>query len=255
MAKLGTMAWLDKTKGQINWRDKLALTAQGVKAKAQTRARLEAKVKWRCLEVDDILPPDTAICREAMALCETQSPPYMYHHALRAYFWARLLNDRQTPFDDEAVFSALMLHDMGLCDHLRLEHQTDKAAKAQTCFTYVGAKMAEGLALKHDWSERRALATANAISLHLNVSIEDEHGREAQLVRLGSGADVAGLGLDILHKDQIDEVTKRFPRLDMKRQITNTLLHEVNQRPCCRIAFLYQRLGFDRLIKSAPFLD
>jgi hypothetical protein len=51
------------------------------------------------------------------------------------------------------------------------------------------------LAARHHWDDARAHLAANAITLHLNVTVGDEHGKEAQMVRAGSGGDVAGLGL------------------------------------------------------------
>jgi hypothetical protein len=38
---------------------------------------------------------------------------------MRSYFWAHLLDEDTKPFDDEAVFTALMLHDLGLTEHGR----------------------------------------------------------------------------------------------------------------------------------------
>ena len=129
MAKLGTLEWVEKKHGKLGLRDKLALVAQGVRARAATKERLKDNVKFRHTEVDDILPPDSAVAREAMAMCQEASAPYLFHHCLRAYYWARLLDDGSKSFDDEAVFVAIMLHDMGLTDGHRLN------GGKQQCFT------------------------------------------------------------------------------------------------------------------------
>jgi HD domain len=246
MAKLGTLQWVEQTHGRLGLRDKLALVAQGVKAKAATRKRMAASVKFRHREVDDILPPDSAIAREAMAMCEVDSPPFLFNHSLRAYFWARLLDDGSAPFDNEAVFTAIMLHDMGLTDRHRLNGSTEQ------CFTLVGARMAEELGSRHDWDGRRIGLAANAITLHLNVIVDPAQGREAEMVRAGSGGDVAGLGLDVLHADQIDHVCARHPRLGFKAAILPVLAIEERDRPACRIAFMNARLGFASLVANAP---
>jgi hypothetical protein len=250
MAKLGTLQWVEQTQGKLGLRDKLALVAQGVKAKAATRKRMAAEYKVRYREVDDILPPDSAIAREAMAMCEEASAPYLFNHCLRAYFWARLLDDGCKPFDDEAVFTAIMLHDMGLTDAHRLQGSN------QQCFTLVGARMAEDLGARHDWNGRRTALAANAITLHLNVIVDPQHGREAEMVRAGSGGDVAGLGLDMLHNDQIETVCSKHPRAGFKDSIIPVLAIEQVQRPACRIAFMNSRLGFAELVANAPmFLE
>lgn len=249
MSKLGTLTWVERTGGKLAWRDRLSMIAQGVKAKSAAKKRMKADVKVRHLEVDDILPPDSAIAREATSLCQDASAPFLFNHCLRAYFWARLLDDGSKPFDDEATYTAIMLHDMGLTDLHRLKGEKEQ------CFTIVGARMASQLAHKHQWTDKRANLAANAITLHLNVTVEDRHGREAQLVRIGSGGDVAGLGLDVLHTSQINEVCAKYPRLNMKREILPVLNIEAEERSCCRTAFLHNKLGFGELIINAPMFS
>ena len=151
------------------------------------------------------------------------------------------------PFDDEATFVAVLLHDLGLTEGHRL-----KSGKEQ-CFTIVGARAAETLGRKHDWDDRRVRLAAEAITLHINVLVDDSHGREAQLVRLGSGADVAGLGLHSLHTGQIEHVCQKFPRLEMTSAILDDLDTERKERPNCRMAFMQNTLGFRDLIKGAEF--
>lgn len=244
MTSLGTRAWVERTGGKLALFDKLSMIAQGVRAKAATRKRMERGLKIRHCEVADILPPDTAIAREALAMSAEVCPPFLHNHNLRAYFWARLLDDGSQSFDDEAVFVALMLHDFGLTEKYRL------TGSKEQCFTIVGARAIDELAAKHLWSDRRAALAAEAITLHLNVSVAERHGREAQLVRMGSGGNVAGLGLDQLHADQIAGVVAAHPRHGFKQQIMPVLMREVDERPCCRIAFMVDKLGFGDLVTS-----
>jgi hypothetical protein len=246
MASLGTRAWVERTGGKLAWHDRLTMIADGVRARAATQKRIKAGAKLRHCEVADILPPDSAIAREAVAISEDACLPFLHNHNLRAYFWARLLDDGRKRFDDETIFVALMLHDLGLTHAYRLEDDKEQ------CFTIVGARAVDQLAVKHGWSDKRAHVAAQAITLHLNVTVADRFGREAQMVRAGSGADVAGLGLDVLHKDQIDAVITRHPRQDFKQCIAAPLQREAEERPCCRIAFMQKKLGFGTLIRSAP---
>ncbi len=243
MAKIGTLRWLEETQGKTNWTERLSLVAQGVRAQLATRQRLKAKHKLRVREVGDILPPDTAVAREALAIARDASSEALFNHCLRAYFWARLLDVDARAYDDEGVFVACMLHDLGLTECYRLQ------GDQQQCFTSVGARITQELAQRHAWSDRRIHVAANAITLHLNVIVGDEHGKEAHMVRAGSGGDVAGLGLDVLQRDQIDEVLGRYPRLNLKQEVITALEIEANERSCCRTAFLCRRLGFTELIR------
>jgi hypothetical protein len=244
VAKLGTTVWMERTGGRLAWHDKLTLIGQGVVARLASQRQRRSGTRVRLREVSEILPPDSAIAREAVALTQQCSPPYLLNHCLRAYFWARLLDADARPFDDEALFVALMLHDWGLTERWRLKGQT------QQCFTAVGAKAVEELAARHHWGDTRAHLAANAITLHLNVTVGDEHGKEAQMVRAGSGGDVAGLGLGMLERDLIAQVVDRYPRLDLKTEIVGSLMAETAERPCCRTAFLCRSLGFVDLIRG-----
>lgn len=245
MTRLGTLSWIDRTGGKLAWHERLALMAQAVRTRAAAAIRRRSRRKVRLLEVDEILPPDSAITRESIALSQDLSRPFLFNHCVRSYFWARLLDQDHRPFDDEAVFTALMLHDMGLTEHGR------QATNQRYCFTQAGAQMAYDLAHKHGWSDRRATLTANAITLHLNVVVADRHGKEARMVRAGSGADVAGLGLHVLGRDQIDEVVSRIPRLKLKQEMLTTLDFELRARPEGRIAFLCDQLHFGRMIERS----
>jgi hypothetical protein len=71
----------------------------------------------------------------------------------------------------------------------------------------------------------------------------------------GSGGDVAGLGLDLLQRDQIDAVLAQHPRLGLKEKIIDPLRIESRERPSCRMAFLRKVLGFDALIRGAPMFE
>lgn len=242
MAKLGTLDWISKTEGKLGFVDKLTLIAQGVRAKAANKQDLKTGRKVRLREVADIIPPDTAITREALALCRQASETYLFNHCLRAYFWARLLDDDARTYDDEAMFTAMMLHDLGLTESYRPK------AGQERCFTAVGAEKVTELAIKHGWSDRRAQSAANAITLHLNVIIGSEHGKEAQMVKAGAVADVAGIGLHRLQIDQLAKVLEKYPRLQMKQNIIKALDHDATTCPHCRIAFLKNQLGIMKLI-------
>lgn len=250
MTELGTIRWIERTGGRLAWHERLRLVAQAVRARAASAKEKRSGRKIRLLEVEDIVPPDSSITREAIALSQDLSKPFLFNHCVRSYFWARLLDEDPRSFDDEAVFTALMLHDLGLTEH------GGRAVNLGQCFTRVGAQKASELARKHRWSDRRAELTANAITLHLNVLIADRHGKEARMVRAGSGADVAGLGLHVLHRDQINQVVSRIPRLSLKREMQATIEDEARAHPDSRIAFLCDRLHFGGLIeRSATFLD
>jgi hypothetical protein len=247
MSALGTWNWLQETGGKLGRLDRLRLVGQGVRAKASARLAGKAAESVRFREVETLTPPDTPLAIAAKALCREASSPWLYGHSLRAWYWGRLLDDGRAPFDEEAVWVAFLLHDLGLTDTHRLK------GEQVHCFTEPGAREAERLCREHGWSDERAYLAANAIALHLNVIAGAEHGREAQIMRTGAGADIVGQGVSRIPVDQREAVLQRHPRHYFKREVSQVMLRETNERPCCRMAFLYGKLGFGRMIAGAPF--
>ena len=101
MAKLGTLAWMAKSQGKLDLQDKMALIFQGVRAKAAMVRRSKVRHKARYCDVEDILPPDSPIALEALAVSEEASDPYLLNHCFRAYFWAKLMDEGNIKYDDE----------------------------------------------------------------------------------------------------------------------------------------------------------
>jgi hypothetical protein len=241
-AQLGNLTWLQASGGRMAWHERLRFTAQAVQAQFARKFSFTSSLALPYRDLDDIIPPDSAITREALALCFESSDAYLVNHCLRTYYWARLLDDGRQRFDDEALFTAVLLHDLGLTQQYRLPETS------QDCFTVVGAQAAYALALKHNWDDVRATRTADAIALHLNIVIAEGQGKEARMLRAGAGADVIGAGLRQLDPAQIHNLHSRIPRLDMGRKLVQAFKQEAQLRPCCRMALLHNKLGFLNLI-------
>ena len=243
----GTMSWLERTGGKLAWWDRLNYVCQGIRLSLASRRRAGIWLPMR--DLHEIIPPDTPVTREAFALCEDISPPFLLNHCLRAYFWARLLDDDTRPFDDEALFAACLLHDFGLCEHHRGSMEVGR------CFTAEGAKEAAALALRHGWPDQRAAIVADAIALHLNILVGEQHGKEAQMLRTGSGADTAGLRLQSLSQEHIDHIVERYPRLDLKKQLSTLLEKNAQAHPCSRIGLMMRKFHFGGLIRNNPYFQ
>ncbi|WP_237570429.1 HD domain-containing protein [Mycolicibacterium lacusdiani] len=66
--------------------------------------------------------PDSDICSAAMALTHDVSPAFLTNHCVRSYLFGRELAAARglrgsADFDDEALFLACLLHDLGLTDY------------------------------------------------------------------------------------------------------------------------------------------
>jgi hypothetical protein len=243
---LGDWDWVEAGGGRLARRDELMLKAQAVQALAMAKLSPKRADTIARIDLETILPPDGAVARAAEALAAEVSEPWLFNHSARAYLWARLLLP-DLKFDDEAVYVALMLHDLGLTQAFM-----DRSGE-EVCFTRPAAREAHRLTRSMGWEERRARLVADAIALHLNVVVGSDQGAEAMMVRTGSGADVAGLGLKAVARPLRDAVCGRHPRLELKTRMVEALDAEAARTPCCRIGFMYRSLGFRDRVLGAPF--
>lgn len=240
--EIGTLKWINKTGGRLSWHNRLTLVRQAVSVRL--KAKFQRRHSILPLDLQDITPPDSAITRAALAICMDASPDFLTNHCLRAYYFARLFNRHGHHFDDEVLYTATLLHDLGLTQRYRVQDGE--------CFTLAGARVAESLGAEHQWPDRRIRLAAEAITLHLNVSVPPKQGIEAHLLRLGTVADVTGSGLSSLPTSTVDELVKRVPRLSLKKGLIGLINHDVRQCPDCRMAFLQEKVQITRLVQAAP---
>jgi hypothetical protein len=251
---VGTLAWAEQTGGRLDLRDRLGLLAAAVKLQI---GLLPAQLRWRlgldpdrrpALDPADVRTPDSSAARAAEAHCREVSPPYLVNHCLRAWLWARLLGAewRLRP-DEELLYVACLLHDLGLTPHYS-GGPTDAP-----CFAVRGAEAARALVAGESWPVARGALLAEAITLHLNVSVGREHGVEAHLLNAATALDVTGLRCWEVPPSARQAVVARVPRLQMKRELWPVWKAEADAHPECRGAFLNRYLQFGSRVRAAPF--
>ena len=178
------------------------------------------------------------------------SEPWLVNHSLRTFLWAAILGKKgQHRFDAELLFVASALHDLGLTTSgARLNPNNAE------CFAVEGAFAAEKFLANHGLEHARREVVAEAISLHLNVTVSLTHGIEAHLLHAGAALDVVGARFDEVATTTRDEVLRVHPRLEMKNSMVAAMKQQSNMRPRSRAAFLCEH-GFISMIRQAPFED
>jgi hypothetical protein len=240
-----------RTGGKLSRADQLALLRQA------------AQVQWRRLSVrftrtlvkhsfsltpESLHIPDSPTAQRAAELCALLSPVWLAHHCTRTYFWGSLLALRSAlSYDEELLYVAAMLHDLGLTP---AHWGKDPMAH---CFAVEGARAAKVFAHEAQWDEQRQDALAEAICLHLNVTVSLKQGVEAHLLQAGASCDVIGASSRAITPKTRTLVLERFPRLDFKREFAACLREQVELRPEARAAMLFHSFQFGERIASAPF--
>jgi hypothetical protein len=170
--------------------------------------------------------PETELARAAYRLAEESEAPYLFHHSVRSYLFARAFGrDRGlrpgTDYDDELLFVGCVLHDLGLAD-------TDHGPQR---FEVDGADTAAHFLRGHGVPDERVEIVWDAIALHTSTGIANRKRPEIALLQAGTGADVLGLALDRLPRDLVDAAHDLLPRLGLTERITAAIVDQAEADP------------------------
>jgi hypothetical protein len=248
---IGTLAWAERSKGLLSngERAEILLRAVPLQLRDWGGALLRSVgLGRRPLTFDaDFVPPDSAIAREAEALCRDVSPRYLTHHCLRTYWWGAILAELDgIQFDHELLYVAAVLHDLGVTEHA-------PSTDAQPCFAIAGALAARKFLLERGVDTPRATAVAEAIGQHCNLWVPASAGPEATLLREGAALDVVGLRYRELSPQAVARLLARYPRENFKREFSVRWQKEADERPGTRAHFLVSSLRFMGRVRHSPF--
>ena len=246
MSDVGTLAWAGRTQGRLSRRERFAQIRAGLVA----QLGLLPKPWRRRMPVDAAValpatPPDSDVARASRAHAEEVSPPWLLSHSLRTWLYGALsAAGRGIEYDEELLYVTCVLHDLGLTD----AHEGKNPGPR--CFAVEGAYVAGDFLSARGWPEERAGAVAEAISLHLNITVPAErHGPEAHLLNTGAGLDVVGRGIRDLPRTGVSEIESRYPRDGFYDGFADVMAKQAKTRPESRAALMW-RLGFMRYMRK-----
>jgi hypothetical protein len=247
MSYVGTWAWALETEGSLRRQDRIRLVGQGVAAQlARLPSRWRSRILGEHISLTLPEPPDSALARDADELVRELSRPALYGHCARTWAFATLFAQRdRVKHDSELLYVSCMLHDLGLT-----EKHWGRDPQAR-CFAVEGARAAHTIVCGHGASEERARQVAEAISLHLNVTVPVRLGPEAHLLSKGVSLDVVGRHLHQIPPATTTTVEERWPREGFARELAASTTSQAELRPQSRSALL-KRLGFVKLIEGNP---
>jgi hypothetical protein len=171
------------------------------------------------------------------------APPFLANHSFRSHFFAVALADRDgVRFDEELLYVAALLHDIGLVEEF----------DSGRCFEEDGADAAAGLAEQEGWEAERRERLAEAIRLHVATEIALDDGPEAYLLWHSTGLDVEGHRHGELTAAEVGTVLDAYPRLDFKEGFLELIEDQARRKPACWAAEA-MGCGLAARIEAAPF--
>ena len=187
--------------------------------------------------------PDSAFGGAARELISDVAPPYLVNHSLRAYAWAaELARHDGLAFDEEILYVAALLHDIGLVP----------AYDLGGCFETDGAIAAETFSLQQGAPPERARAIYDVIDLHMLAEAPPGSTHEVVLLNDSTGTDVTGYRFADVRPEAVAPILAAYPRLDFKRDFSAAFVDQATRKPTCRVAEMV-RTGKLEAIANAPF--
>ena len=164
---------------------------------------------------------DSTIARAATELSRSCSPPFLFHHAARTFLFGSLIGQAHGErFDEELLYLACLLHDLGLTERF----------EGELSFEIQGAEAARRFLEERSYPKERVGVVWDGIAMHASL-IGHYKQPEIRLVGEGAGADVAGPDASEISKTAVDEILQAFPRLQFKTSFVKTCADVVEKYP------------------------
>jgi hypothetical protein len=251
---VGSLSWARATGGRLGRRDMAQVLAQAIRLQLRTipersRAALGLRPgRLAALDEDDFRPPDTPAAKEAGERLAELGASELVNHSYRSFAWAVTLAAHDgLRYDDELVYVACLLHDLGLAPPFAADE------RPKPCFTLSGATVAEQVGERNGWGAARGSAAAEAVTMHLNLWVPPEHGIEAHLTNAGALLDAIGARYWQIAPETLAWVLARYPRRGTKRALIELFRSEAKLSPGTRSAFYRRPLMNEVFFRLAPF--
>ena len=251
---IGTLDWMQRS-GVLTLTERWRLTIAAIVKRERLRRHAVAHGASCSLSTLDRLGlgsleylqhPWNALAFAASTAAQELQPRWLTNHGWRTYAWGTLLAlDTKLEYDKNLLFSACMLHDIGLTP------QT--GTPADQCFSMRGARVARAILQCAGASEDQLHRVAEAITLHLNFEVGVERSVEAHLLHAGVTMDVLGQRSREIPALLQHAVLVAYPRLGFKKAFCSCAQAEAKLAPRSRMGLYVRRLGFVELIQQAPF--
>lgn len=209
-ARMGTLAWAEKSGGRLNADEKIALArnlasmrAEMVFDEARYRLGLMRPTK---IELDTLAPPDTKLVRDADEFARSVNSDVLWAHCLRTYYFgAQVAAFDGIKFDRELFYAAAICHDVGVNEDVA-------GPIAACCFAHSGGRLTFQKLTGQGHGES-AVRVGDAISTHMNLIVPpDQYPSESTLVAVGATCDVFGAYVRRIEPATLAATVERAPR-------------------------------------------
>ena len=174
---------------------------------------------------DILLLPTGPLVDASLALVgSTESRP-IADHSIRSFLFARLVADREgclkdAAYDEELLFAATVMHDLGLGEH----------ARGEARFEVEGADLAAAVLRAHGVAEADVDRVWEAIALHACIGIAERRGLLTYLTYRGVFVDVGQI-TDVVAEALRKEVFNAYPKPSQGPYLADAIIAHAQRSP------------------------
>jgi hypothetical protein len=187
----------------------------------------------------DIHVPTTLVAELAAEAAVEWCSRALMEHNHRAYLWAAARGtDMGIAFDEELLYVAAMLHDIGLVEAF------DNATHA---FDVAGGNVAWMFATGAGWPVERRVRLGEIIVRHMWDSVDPAFDTEGHLLEVGTAIDISGRDPELWAPALRAEILEAHPRLDLVAEFTACIKDQARRKPDSSAAAAVRRGIVDRI--------
>lgn len=176
------------------------------------------------MRLTDFTPPDTAAARGALALLDDFHTPAIANHVVRSWLWAEAfaIVEGRTDVDHELLYTAAILHDIGL-----VSAYDNHALGYEEAGGFVGEALTAGAG----WSPDRRRRVNEVIVRHNWPEVDPDEDVEGYLLEIATGLDISGRRDEEIPLDFRREVLNAYPRLTLAEEFGTCVLDQSARKP------------------------
>jgi hypothetical protein len=199
---------------------------------------------------------DSKIARLATEFSRSAYPAYLFNHAVRTFLFGSLVGRALgQKFDEEILYLACILHDLGLTEKFQ----------GESPFEIQGAETARRFLEEQKYAKEKLGIVWDGIAMHASP-IGQFKQPEIALVGEGAGADVIAPDFSQIKKSDVEEIVKAFPRLKFKAAFVKTCADVIRKHPRAASSFFMRDIreryvpefhprNFCDRVAEAPFTE
>lgn len=175
------------------------------------------------MRLGDLSLPDNAVCASAEEVARAYCSPAFLNHSIRAYVWAAALGTIDgLAVDDELLYVAALLHDVGLVDVFD-SHTVP--------FEEAGGGVAWVFAAGAGWPADRRTRLSEVIVRHMWAEVDPDEDPEGHLLARATAIDITGRDADDLPAEFRAEVLARYPRSTLADEFLRCFADQAERKP------------------------